>query len=42
MKNYQFPVGSPILLDLDAAGAIPTCPGFATQGSIKLVFSNLP
>jgi hypothetical protein len=42
MKNYQFPVGSPVLLDLDAAGAIPSCPGFATQGSIRLVFSNLP
>ena len=42
MKNYQFPVGGDILLDLDAVGAVASCPGFATQGTIKLVFSNLP
>lgn len=42
MKNYQFPIGSPVLLDLDAAGAVASCPGFATQGTIKAVFSNLP
>jgi hypothetical protein len=42
MKNYQFPVGGSILLDLDAAGAVAACPGFATQGTVTLVFSNLP
>jgi hypothetical protein len=42
MKNYQFPVGGSIILDLDAAGVIPACPGTVTQGTITLVFSNLP
>jgi hypothetical protein len=42
MKNYQFPVGGSIILDLDAVGVIPACPGTATQGTITLVFSNLP
>ena len=42
MKNYRFPADGSILLDLDAVGAVATCPGVATQGTIKLVFSNLP
>jgi len=41
-KNYQFPADGSILLDLDAVGAVTSCPGTATQGTIKLVFSNLP
>ena len=42
MKNYQFPADGSVLLDLDAVGAVTSCPGTATQGTIKLVFSNLP
>jgi hypothetical protein len=42
LKNYQFPADGSILLDLDAAGVVATCPGTATQGTVKLVFSNLP
>jgi len=42
MKNYQFPGDGSILLDLDAIGAVSSCPGTATQGTITLVFSNLP
>ena len=25
-----------------AVGAVAACPGFATQGTVKVVFSNLP
>jgi len=42
MKNYQFPADGSITFDLDAAGIIPACPGTATQGTVTLVFSNLP
>src|SRR4051794_14779954 len=42
MKNYQFPASGSILLDLDAVGIVTSCPGTATQGTIKLIFSNLP
>jgi hypothetical protein len=42
MKNYKFPADGSILLDLDAVGAVTSCPGTATEGTIKLVFSNLP
>ena len=42
MKNYQIPAAGSILLDLDAVGAVPSCPGIATQGTVTLTFSNLP
>src|SRR3954451_17857832 len=41
MKNYQFPADGSVSVSLDAAGAVSACPGFATQGTITLVFSNL-
>jgi hypothetical protein len=40
-KDYQFAVG-PVVLALDAVGATTACPGLATQGTVTLVFSNLP
>jgi len=40
-KNYQFGAG-PVVIALDAVGATPACPGLATQGTVTLVFSNLP
>jgi len=42
LKNYRFPVGQQLQLDLDALGGVQSCPGIATQGTITLVFSNLP
>lgn len=42
MKDYVVPVGSTVKLALDAVGATTACPGFATQGTVKVVFSNLP
>src|SRR4051812_28761252 len=42
LKNYQFPPGTPIDLNLDAVGGVRACPGAATQGTITLVFSYLP
>ena len=41
VKDYQFAPGS-VVIALDAVGATAQCPGFATQGTVKLVFSNLP
>lgn len=41
MKNFTTGPGS-VVLALDAAGATPACPGLATTGTVKLVFSNLP
>lgn len=41
MKNYQF-VASDFTVDLDAVGAVASCPGTATQGTVTLVYSNLP
>jgi hypothetical protein len=41
MKDYGVPAGG-VVLALDAVGAIAACPGLATQGTVKLVFSNLP
>ena len=42
LKNYVVPVGGSVRLALDAVGATTKCPGFATQGTVKIVFSNLP
>jgi hypothetical protein len=42
IKNYAVPVGGSVTLALDAVGAVAACPGFATQGTVKVVFSNLP
>jgi hypothetical protein len=41
VKDYRFAPGS-VVLALDAVGATPACPGLATQGTVRLVFSNLP
>jgi len=41
MKDYGVPQGG-VVLALDAIGAVTKCPGLATQGTVKLVFSNLP
>ena len=41
MKDFTTGPGS-VVLALDAVGATTKCPGFATQGTVKLVFSNLP
>lgn len=42
IKNYVVPVSGSVTLALDAVGAVTTCPGLATQGTVKVVFSNLP
>ena len=42
IKNYAVPAGGSVTLALDAVGAVAACPGFATQGTVKVVFSNLP
>jgi hypothetical protein len=42
LKNYVVPAGGSVKLALDAVGGRRACPGVATQGTIKLVFSNLP
>jgi hypothetical protein len=42
LKNYVVPAGGSVILALDAVGATAACPGFATQGTVKIVFSNLP
>lgn len=41
MKDFAVPAPS-FDLDLDAVGAVSSCPGIATTGKITLVFSNLP
>lgn len=41
MKDYTVPQGGSIQLDLPV-NAQQKCPGFPTQGSVTLVFSNLP
>jgi len=41
MKDFTAGPGS-VVLALDAVGARTACPGLATQGTVKLVFSNLP
>lgn len=42
LKNYVVPAGGAVKLALDALGATTKCPGLATQGTVKVVFSNLP
>jgi hypothetical protein len=42
LKNYVVPSGGSVTLALDAIGIRTTCPGLATQGTVKVVFSNLP
>ena len=42
LKNYVVPAGGKVKLALDAIGASTKCPGLATQGTVKVVFSNLP
>ena len=42
MKDYSVPVGGSVKLALDAVGIRTDCPGLATQGTVKVVFSNLP
>jgi hypothetical protein len=41
MKSFLLPDSS-FSLDLDSVGAVTSCPGTATTGTVKLVFSNLP
>lgn len=41
MKDYTVPSGGSIQLDLPVNVAAK-CPGFPTQGTVTLVFSNLP
>ena len=40
-KDYTAPAGT-VTMALDAVGAIAGCPGLATQGTVTVVFSNLP
>lgn len=41
MKDYVAPTGTATLA-LDAVGVVTSCPGLATQGTVTVVFSNLP
>lgn len=41
IKDYVPQTGTATLA-LDAVGAITACPGLATEGTVKVVFSNLP
>lgn len=41
MKNYLM-AASDFTLDVDAVGAVASCPGTATTGTVTLVYSNLP
>jgi len=41
MKDYAPPTGTATLA-LNAVGAVADCPGAATQGTVTVVFSNLP
>ena len=42
LKNYKLDLGGDFTMDLDAVGAVVSCPGTATQGTVKIVYSNLP
>jgi hypothetical protein len=42
LKNYVVPAGGSVKLALDAVGGNAKCPGLATQGTVTVVFSNLP
>jgi hypothetical protein len=43
LKDYSVPVGlGHVTLALDAVYVATDCPGVATQGTVKVVFSNLP
>jgi hypothetical protein len=41
MKDFRTPI-STVQIDLDAVGAVTSCPGLATSGKVTVVFSNLP
>ena len=42
MKDYVVPGSGTVTLALDAVGIRTSCPGLATQGTVTVVFSNLP
>jgi hypothetical protein len=42
LKDYAVPVGGSVTLKLDAVLVATDCPGIATQGTVKVAFSNLP